>query len=172
MIIVITGKQGAGKSTVARQLASHGLKVIDADIIGHALLREPNVKARLAKSFGRSILAKGAVSRKKLSAIVFSDDKKRLLLNRIIHPLLRKKIAQAAAAEGDCIIDAALFQELRLANLADLTVLVQRSLYGERARVQKNIKSADIILDNSGSLKDLKKKSDALWQSIQAASTR
>ena len=69
MVIGLTGLIGAGKSEAARVLKSLGAVVVDADKIGHQVLRESvQLRTRLAKAFGREILDRnGRVLRKRLA---------------------------------------------------------------------------------------------------------
>lgn len=61
MIIGICGKSGSGKTTLANEIIKlTGNKAIHLDIdkVGHRSLLLPNVKEKLANSFGNSILKK------------------------------------------------------------------------------------------------------------------
>ena len=89
MILGITGNAGCGKSTVARIFQEWGVHLIQADEIGHELLKKPEVKKRILDVFGRLILGdRGVIARKKLGGIVFSSPKKLRMLNSILHPLI------------------------------------------------------------------------------------
>ncbi len=46
-VIGLTGGIGTGKTTVAQLLGGQGAVVVDADRIGHEVLREPEVVAAL-----------------------------------------------------------------------------------------------------------------------------
>ena len=56
VVIGITGEPGAGKSSLARQLAGLGGTLIDVDEIAHELIETPVVKKALVKQFGEDIL--------------------------------------------------------------------------------------------------------------------
>ena len=75
-VIGLTGGIGSCKSTVSRFLAELGAAVIDADKIGHEVYRpDTGTWRKLVKTFGRGILAAdNTIDRKKLGAIVFSDE--------------------------------------------------------------------------------------------------
>ncbi len=86
------GGIASGKSTVAREFARLGCKIIDADKIVHELLDKRTVKKEITAAFGASISdSKGKISRRKLAQVVFADPDKLTLLNRIIHPHVLKR---------------------------------------------------------------------------------
>ena len=89
-IIGITGGIACGKTTVSDLLTEKGAIPINADEIGHQLLKADSpVIGELTDAFGQDILeASGDVSRKKLGAIVFKDKAARERLNSILHPLI------------------------------------------------------------------------------------
>lgn len=91
----LTGGIASGKSTVAAMLRDRDYPVLDADALARELL-EPGQDAykEVVAEFSEKILAPGgAVDRKKLAAIVFSDAKKRAKLNQIIHPRIQDIVA-------------------------------------------------------------------------------
>ncbi|MBU0615586.1 MAG: dephospho-CoA kinase [Nanoarchaeota archaeon] len=118
MIIGVTGTFGSGKSLVA---GSIGFNVIDVDRIGHKVLEIK--KDELAQAFGKEILVKGKVSRRRLGRIVFSNSIKLKKLNSIVHPQLILEVKQKA--KDNCVIDAALLCQLGLDKLCDKTILVK-----------------------------------------------
>lgn len=86
--IGLTGGIASGKSTVAAFLRDRDYQVLDADALARELLEpgQDSYKEAL-QEFGTEILSPGgAVDRRKLGAIVFSDAEKRERLNRILHP--------------------------------------------------------------------------------------
>lgn len=97
-IIGILGGIGAGKSTVAAELAALGCEVIDADAIGHELLRELDVKELLVREWGTQILGPdGQIERSSLAAEVFDKlgrPQSLARLNQIMHPRIAQNIAE------------------------------------------------------------------------------
>jgi dephospho-CoA kinase len=92
-VIGIVGGIGAGKSTVAAELAALGCAVIDADAIGHELLRNPRIRRRLRARWGEGVLLPdGKVNRGALGAMVFASPADLKALNRIMHPAIRRRI--------------------------------------------------------------------------------
>lgn len=86
-VLGITGGIGTGKSTVAMILRAWGLPVIDADAIAHELTsRAGETTAKIALQLGDAFLDdKGALDRRKVAAIAFSQKKILDQLSAIIH---------------------------------------------------------------------------------------
>lgn len=110
VVIGLTGGIGSGKSTVARMFRDLGATVIDADAIVHEL-QAPGMPmvAELAAVFGPGILdAAGALDRKALGAIVFTDEAARRRLNDIVHPQVgaefARRLASAIAADTALVV--------------------------------------------------------------------
>jgi dephospho-CoA kinase len=131
IIIGLTGPIAAGKNTVAGILGRHGAAVIDADSVGHRVIL-PQSKAwhEIIITFGSKVLNRGgAINRKKLAHIVFSNRGALKKLNRITHPEMRKMIRgqiRAAKMEGKkfIVVNAAILREMKLAPLVDKVVVV------------------------------------------------
>ncbi|HEY0783498.1 MAG TPA: dephospho-CoA kinase, partial [Thermoanaerobaculia bacterium] len=102
----LTGGLASGKSTVASWLRDAGFQVYDADKIVADLYRpgEPGARA-VAELFGPGALKPdGSVDHRAVAARVFSDDDARRRLEAAIHPLVRKRSNEiAAAADGPVV---------------------------------------------------------------------
>lgn len=98
-VIGLTGGIGSGKSAVARLLAERGAAVVDADAAAHQVYRAGTAGwTEIVAAFGREILdAAGAISRRKLGAIVFHDAAARDRLNAIVHPQVRRLLSEQIA---------------------------------------------------------------------------
>lgn len=135
IIIGITGGIACGKTTVSELLAEKGAIPINADEIGHQLLKADSpVISELVDAFGQEILEEsGDVSRKKLGAIVFNDKSARERLNTILHPLIiqrsRTLARQLVMENPSCVVllDAPLLIEAGAYNSVDLIVVVTAS---------------------------------------------
>ena len=135
IIVGITGGIACGKTTVSDLLTEKGAIPINADEIGHQLLKADSpVIDELIKAFGKEILEEsGDVSRKKLGAIVFKDKAAREQLNSILHPLIiersRGQARQLVTEDPDCIVllDAPLLIEAGAYDTVDLIVVVTAS---------------------------------------------
>jgi dephospho-CoA kinase len=91
-LIGLTGGIAAGKSTVAKRWVEHGATEIDADTLARAVVAPGSAGLELvAKAFGESVIDdRGELNRKALADLIFENDEKRLLLNSILHPLIRQ----------------------------------------------------------------------------------
>ncbi|MGH9344502.1 MAG: dephospho-CoA kinase [Terriglobia bacterium] len=118
----LTGGIASGKSTVAASFAAMGAKIIEADRIGHEILREPGAAFdEVVREFGEGVLnSDGEIDRKLLGPIVFADPKKRQALNAILHPriIARQEALTQEYHEEDpaavIIVEAALIYEARV----------------------------------------------------------
>lgn len=96
MIVVgVVGGIASGKSFVTQYLESLGAVVLDADRMGHQVLRLPSVKKILRAEWGGQIFdATGEVDRSKLAQIVFDPQQPERLqkLEAITHPTIKEKL--------------------------------------------------------------------------------
>lgn len=142
-IIGILGGVGSGKSTVAAEFAKLGCAVIDADEIAHKLLDKSIVKKKVVACFGKAILnPAGKISRKKLANIVFADADKLSLLNKIIHPLVLKRVGKLKSEANRrkqvkaIVLDMPLLVEVGWAKQCDKLIFVKckRQIRVKRAK--------------------------------------
>lgn len=197
LVIGLLGGIASGKSTVASQLARLGARVLDADRIAHAVLRDPTVKQRIRRRWGHDVFTRsGAIDRRSLAARAFASPDDHKALVRITHPLILKRIRRQLALakqtrhSSPVVLDAALLAESGLAKLCDLLVFVscdrQRrqqqaaarhrwstSELARRERFQMPLsqkrRMAHIVLTNHGSLDDLRRQVLRLFAAIQHA---
>lgn len=131
LTIGLTGKTGAGKSTVASYLKEKGCYIIDGDIIARQITEKgSDVLPMLQKAFGDDILdEKGCLIRKLLAERAFSSKENTALLNSITHPAIKKRCEKEMAfAESQgfrtAVIDAAAILESDCKDLCDKIVVV------------------------------------------------
>lgn len=94
LIVGLTGGIATGKSTVVNTFKTLGFPIVDADVIAREVVQvgKPAL-AKIILAFGPEIVqADGSLDRKKLGALVFSDDEKRKQLNELLSPFLREAI--------------------------------------------------------------------------------
>ncbi len=134
--IALTGGLCSGKSTVSAMFAELGVPTINADQIGHHLLRagSPWV-SRVVDEFGAGVLASdGSIDRKKLAALVFAgtpeSERRRRRLNALLHPPIMEEVdRRISELHGKTrhpfvIIEAALFVEEKLHHRFDRLAVV------------------------------------------------
>lgn len=183
-VIGLTGSIGSGKSTVSDLIASYGIPVIDADRISHeAVMKGSEGLCIIAEAFGREYISEdGSLDRRKLGALVFEDESARRKLNEIVHPIVIKRfneLKEKYEKEGHetVIFDCPLLLEEHLENLVDTVLLVYvkeeeqirrimerdkmstdealMRINSQMAQEEKK-KLSDVIIDNSGSLENLR----------------
>ena len=94
LTIALTGGIGSGKTSIASIFKSLGVPIIDSDTISKKIILpgKPCFKD-IVNEFGEEILTnKGTIDRYKLRDIIFNNDKARIKLENIIHPVVFKNI--------------------------------------------------------------------------------
>lgn len=198
LIVGLTGGIGAGKSAVAARLAEHGALIVDADTVAREVVARGTAGlAAVVAAFGPTILAgDGSLDRSALGDLVFSDAQARDRLNAIVHPLVERRTAEIlAAAPEDAVVvhDVPLLVENGLAPAYDVVVVViadrdariarlrdTRGMSEEQSRARIAAQAsdeqrravADVVLDNSGTLLELRRHVDVLWRDRLAPKPR
>jgi len=193
LIVALTGGIATGKSVVAKILEELGCYIHAADRVAHELL-EPEKPAwkKILAHFGAGILNPDkSINRSKLAAIVFQNEKERLYLNQVIHPLVlqrKKEVIARLEKEGlyqIYISEAALTLEAGFALFFDKIIVVScqpeiqiqrvmerdhinheqalRKIKAQMPREEK-LKYADYIIDTSGSLNDTVEQTEKVFR--------
>jgi dephospho-CoA kinase len=196
----LTGGLASGKSTVAGWLRDAGLQVIDADRLVAGLYRPGGTGAAAARRlFGDSVLTpSGGVDHAALATRVFSDPRAREALEQAIHPLVRRRFEEiAAAAEAPpaakappiVVLEATLLVEAGYGPGFDLIVTVEadsevrlrravaRGLDPSAARARlaaqgdgtRRRQGAGRVIVNDGSIEGLRRQVDALVADLRRA---
>ena len=190
----LTGGIASGKSEVSRRLAELGAVLVDADVLAREVV-EPGTDglAEVAEAFGPEVLADdGGLDRAALGAVVFADPRRRELLNSIIHPRVRARAAEIAATAPDGAVvvqDIPLLVETGQAASFDVVVVVdapddvrirrleeRNGLTEEQARArmtaqatrEERLAVADHVVENTGTLEELRAAVDRLWYDVLA----
>ena len=90
IILGLTGSIGMGKTTTAGFFEEAGVPVYNADRAVHELYESKPVIEDLSRIF-LDCLTDGRIDRSKLSKTIVKNPSKLVLLERFIHPLVRKK---------------------------------------------------------------------------------
>nr|WP_083430784.1 dephospho-CoA kinase [Ndongobacter massiliensis] len=93
-LVGLTGGIATGKSTATALLREMGYRVIDADQTAHRMMEAGGALAQaVGERFGSPYLREnGAVDRKKLAQLVFSDSTSRKVLDALAHPLIFRQL--------------------------------------------------------------------------------
>ncbi|MFQ5666813.1 MAG: dephospho-CoA kinase [Candidatus Binatia bacterium] len=195
--IGLTGGIGSGKTTVAQILEGLGAAVIHADAVGHEIYL-PNTEGwrRVVEAFGTEVLKDDrTVDRRKLGALVFHDAEGLKRLNAIAHPLMfaeiRRRIQsyRRAGRSQPVVLEAAVLIEANWLPLVDEVWLVvaDRAAVIERVTAQRGLsrrevatrigaqlsdsqrrQAAQVVIENTGSIADLRKRVRSLWRAAVA----
>ncbi len=186
LVVGLTGGVASGKTTVSTCLSAEGAYIIDADRIARELV-QPFTPAwdELIKVFGKEILENdGSIHRKKLGAIVFSDPRKRNLLNQILHPRMKEEIRRRRETigrkdpEAVIVIDGALLVELGEHREMDKLIVVTstetqqierlkqregiseeeaRKIVSSQMPAAEKVKVADFVIPNERTLEETRR---------------
>ncbi len=194
-LVGLTGGIASGKSTVAEILKRQGAAIINADVLAREVV-EPGHQAwtEIVNTFGIAVLQPDrTLDRQKLRAIIFDDAAARKKIESIIHPQVRalaeQRIREHAAAgyavivyEVPLLFEGNLQEWLRPVILVACDVDTQRTRLQSRdnlsaAQAQKHIDAqmsleekrrlADYVIENNGSLEDLKRQVQAVLEKIK-----
>jgi len=150
----LTGGIATGKSTIAALWSARGAVVIESDELARRTLELGTDSYReVVQAFGQSILNNdGTINRTALGDIVFSDAKKRQILNHIVHPRVRQmwsqRLRECAADTGTevAVVAIPLLYEVGAENEFDQIVAVGCSETTQRARlVSKGLTETQVV---------------------------
>ncbi len=101
-IVGILGGVASGKSLVAEQFRHLGAKILDADQVGHEVLREPEVIQAARERWGDAVIAEdGQINRSKVAKIVFAPPpagtEELAFLEQLTHPRIGTRLEQELA---------------------------------------------------------------------------
>jgi dephospho-CoA kinase len=147
LIAGLTGGLACGKSFVAAEFGRLGCHIVEADALGHAVLR-PGGEAHeeVVREFGTA-------DRPSLAALAFHDAAAMARLNAIVHPavrrLARREFRRIAEADPQAIAIyvAAILIESGGAREVDKLIVVScsRELQISRALARANATEADVL---------------------------
>jgi dephospho-CoA kinase len=190
----LTGGIGSGKSEAARVLAALGALTIDADGLARlAVAPRSDGLMQIRASWPQVVRDDGTLDRAALAALVFEDPSERERLNAIVHPIVRRLAAEleaTAAADQIVVHEVPLLFETGLAERCDATILIvaPRELRIARSEARSGFsreeierrmaaqidpgearKRADFIIDNSGTLEDLRAGTERVYRALRDA---
>lgn len=197
----LTGGAASGKSTVARLFEELGARIIDADRLGHELIRAPLPAYQdIVRRFGHDILdASAEIDRGRLGAVVFSDAEKLRELNAIVHPRIIERVQELANqylsqnARAVVLVDAALIYEAGIGGRFEKMIVawcrpeqqIERLMAKsgvspeEAARriatqipVEEKRHRADYVIDCSRSMESTRQQVEAVYDKLKQLAAR
>jgi dephospho-CoA kinase len=192
LLIGLTGGLGSGKSTVAGMLRDRGAVILDADAFARAaVVRGSDGFRRVVARFGSDMVGgDGSLDRPKLASIVFADRAALADLEAIVHPEVRRLIADGIQENLDTdkvvVLVNPLLIEMGTHRDCDVVVVVsvspetqvrrsvERGMAEDdvRARIAAQLpldersRAADVLLDNEGTIEELEREVDVLWHDL------
>ncbi len=195
MIIGLTGNIATGKSTIMQLAAENGATTIDADKVGHAVLRMDSVKLQIRQTWGDEILdADGEVIRSALGRIVFGDAAELNKLEAITHPAIWSEIARRVTeSESDVIVIESIkllegpmkracdriwvttcsaeTQIKRLLEFRNMDEADARQRVAAQSSQAEKIAQADAVFDTNGTMDETILQFNAEWTLVRALQT-
>lgn len=191
LTIALTGGIGSGKSEATKIFSSLGVPIVDLDIIAHQLTAEKQpLSNQIAEAFGQEfITAERALDRTKMRQLVFANDHARKQLNEILHPAIYKEAIKqlqqysnqpyvvlaiplleedsiyATSIDRILVIDCEPEKQIeRVKQRNQLTEREIKQIIEAQMPRQTRIKMADDLIENNGSIADLRHKIENLHQ--------
>jgi dephospho-CoA kinase len=190
-LIGLTGNIATGKSAVLGILKCLGASVIDADALVHQLMAKGMpVWRAILDEFGEGILGSdGEIDRERLGGIVFADAEALKRLEAIVHPAVTARVDELIrqATEPVVVVEAIKLIEAGWHRTYDALWVVTcpkeqqverlmrtRKLSREEALLrieaqppqENKIALADVVIDNSGSLKEMREQVEREWERL------
>ena len=185
--IGLTGGIASGKTTVANYFADLGVPIIDTDVIAREVVA-PGAPAldEIRKTFGDKVFQLGgALDRRAMRNIVFSDDAKRQQIENILHPRIRDAVYQRVAETSGpyLLIVVPLLFGSPMTDFMDRVLVIDcsekvqlsrllardteneeqaRRMIASQASREERLSIADDVVQNDGKREDTRQRVDAL----------
>lgn len=161
LLVGLTGKTGAGKSTISALFKEKGAYVIDGDIVARKVLEEDKaLLTRLESAFEGILNNDGTLNRKALASKAFSSPEGTQKLNSILHPAINDYIhKESFAAFENCdvvLVDAAAIIESGFADECDILLVAHAPFDIRKERILKrdSISEEDALIRMNGQKDD------------------
>jgi dephospho-CoA kinase len=194
-LVGLTGGIGSGKTAVSDFLAQMGAGIIDTDLIAHQITAPGGIAiSPIQAKFGSEFIEPGgALDRAKMRALVFGSPDARRSLEEITHPLIRQETLRQAkelASTGvpylvfvvplliesgswvgqidylvvvDCPEETQIQRVMQRSNISRIEV---EGILNAQASRQERLRLANAVIENQGSLAELKLAVEQLHQKI------
>jgi len=198
LLVGLTGGIGSGKSTAARMLGDRGASVLDADAFARdaIALGTPGFD-RVVDLFGPEVVgADGDLDRGRIASEVFADAERRRALEAIVHPEVRRLIAEGVAAhvgtsdvvvlnspllietggDRDCevvvVVSARPETQIARSVARGMDEADARARLATQLPLADKVERADVVLDNEGALDALEEQVARLWVNLSDRAAR
>ena len=198
LLVGLTGGIGSGKSTAARMLGDRGASVLDADAFARdaIALGTPGFD-RVVDLFGPEVVgADGDLDRGRIASEVFADAERRRALEAIVHPEVRRLIAEGVAAhvgtsdvvvlnspllietggDRDCevvvVVSARPETQIARSVARGMDEADARARLATQLPLADKVERADVVLDNEGALDALEEQVARLWVDLSDRAAR
>ena len=194
LVIGLTGGIGSGKSAAADAFAKLGATVVDTDLIAHELTAPGGAAvAEIARQFGKAFIdATGAMDRKRMRALVFSDAEEKQRLEALLHPMIRaESLRRIEAAAGPYVVHVVPLlvespdyrqrvgrvlvvdcpEELQVARVRQRSMLPEgeiKRIIASQIQRERRLAAADDVIDNSGPIAALQQQVEKLHEKYLA----
>ena len=166
--IGLTGGIASGKTTVCDLFKELSVEIIDADEISHELSKKGEAAfEEIIEAFEDEIIGDdGELDRKKLRSIIFNDNTKKKILERIIHPKVLLSINEKIkASQADyLIISVPLMIETGMNAMMDRVLLIDCNVETQIERIiqrdQSSREEAIKIIESQASIESKRELSD------------
>ena len=148
----IAGKIGSGKSVVASYLRQLGWHVVEADALGHRLLREKDIKEELGRHFGAGVFnAAGEIDRRALLTAALQQEEGMDQVNGLLWPRIAALLPGELKGERPVALEAAVLLQAGWDGFLDRVLLLQarRELRSQRvaARFQDDPRLLQALME-------------------------
>lgn len=189
LVIGLTGGIGSGKTTAANLFEKKNITVIDADKIARELVFiDMPAYQQICAHFGSKVLTNNnRIDRKKLGKRIFQNEKDRIWLENLLHPLIRAEMQTAleACSSDYAVLVIPLLLETNKNPRVDRVLVVDAPLELQQKRTQSRdnrlldeinaiistqidrqtrLDLADDVIQNDGTLEHLQTQVDKLHE--------
>lgn len=185
--IGITGNIASGKTTALKIFKKNKCYCINSDDLTHLLLNKKDIKKIITEIFGKEILEKNKIDRKKLAKIVFNNKKKLKTLENILHPEILDQIEQEYKKVSKknyhfFVVEVPLLFEIGIEKYFDYIITIHSKINIAKKRykdkdymlrkknllsISKKIKLSNYFIENNHSLSSFEKKIEKVLNKIK-----